>query len=125
MKKINFIDNEELVIKYLQSQPRDASNTVTLGTKRYSEIKELFPEQFVQVLCALHDMNHVDLQFVGNPGPESMCYVKMKESIITYFEDQDRQEQDSKSNNFHDYKVQFLGALASGIIGFIIGHFTK
>ena len=117
MKKQSLIDNEEIILTYLQSLKRDANNVIILGTKRYSEIKDISPDQFVQTLSALQDMGYVELELAGSPGPESMCFVTMKESALTYFEDQDIKEDTERRKTLHDYSVNIV----SGIIGAIFG----
>ena len=127
-QKQSIIDDEERMLKYLLSKDRDKNNTVTIGTKRYSEIKGMDPEQFVQTLCALEDRQYVDLDFAGPRSYTSLCYVTIKEPGLTYFEDQDIQEHEDKEKKRHDYCVSLYGAIISSIItailGFILGKLT-
>ena len=119
------IDDEEKVLRYLLSKDRDENNTVTLGINRYSEIKGMDPEQFVRTLCALEDRQHVSLYFAGPRSCMSLCYVTLKEPGLTYFEDQELQEQEDKRKRIHNYSVSLYGAaisaLLTAILGFLIG----
>lgn len=120
MEKQSIIDNEEIMLTYLLSLNRDANNVITLGTKKYSELKDISPEQFVQTLCALQDIGYVKLEFAGPISPESMCYITMKEPALTYFEDQDLKANDERRKTLHDYSVNVLSAIIGAMFGAII-----
>lgn len=120
MAKQSIIDNEEIMLTYLLSLNRDANNVITLGKKKYSELKDISPEQFVQTLCALQDIGYVKLEFAGPISPGSMCFVTMKEPALTYFEDQDIKTNDERRKTLHDYSVNVLSAIIGAMFGAII-----
>lgn len=126
--KQSIIDNEEKVLRYLLDKERDNNNVVTLGTQRYTEIKGMSPEQFVQTLCALENLGYVSLNFAGPRSYASLCYVTLKEPGLTYFEDQLLDEENRRDDRRHDWHISLstaiVSAIVTAIIGFLLGRLT-
>lgn len=126
MSEVLFRDTEK-VLQFLLTLERDEKNTVTLGTRRYSEIKGISPEQFIQCLSELEG-DYVSLYFAGQRNAETLSYVTLKRKALSYFED--KREENNKETSRLITKIIYtatvkpalflLGAIATAIIGIIV-----
>ena len=120
-KKQSIISDKEAVLKYLLSQERDEDNTITLGAQRYNAISNMTSERFVQTLVVLEDLGYVKLEFAGPRSCTSLCYATMKTPGLTYFENQETEKQEKKSQRRHNWSVALWGAIITAVASILIG----
>ena len=123
-KKQSFIDDEEVLLKYLLSLNRGSDNKIFLGLNSYNKINGWTPKKFIQTLFLLQDRGYLSLYFYGHNDESAACDVTMREAAITYFEDQKIMDDEDKKSKQHDYKLLITELLGTALIGFIIGRLT-
>lgn len=119
-KRNSFVDDEEILLAHLLTLNRDSKNKIFLSLNSYKKIDGWEPKRFVQTLFLLRDMGYLELYFYGRDDESAACDVTMRESAITYFEDQELDKKEAEDNRAHDYKV----ALFSGLLGYALGLLT-
>lgn len=123
-KKQSYIDDEEILLKHLLALNRDSQNKIFLALNSYRKIDGWEPKRFVQTLFLLRDRGYLDLYFYGHNDESAACDVTMKESALTYFEDQNIMEDEDNANKQHDYALLIVELIGSAFLGFIIGRIT-
>lgn len=123
-EKRSFVDDEEIILQHLLSLPRNSQNKIFLGLNSYNKIDGWEPQRFVQTLFLLKDRGYLTLYFYGHNDESAACDVTLKESAITYFEDQSIMEDEDKASKQHDYALLVIELVGSALFGFIIGRIT-
>lgn len=119
-KRRSVVSEEEKLLKHLLTLDRDEKNTISFGIQRYRQVPGFEPDQVVQTLVALDDAGYIKVNFCGHVNAQTFCFIQIRESGLTYFEDQDADYDQRKNDKRHDYKVAISSAIVGAILSVII-----